>query len=99
MATGKNTHTDIATSSTEGEKRVNLLRGPYKKCHYRLFRAITPTFLGGFLHFFYHWKEKWMPHRRVTKFALTVSPHYLIQTKKHKTAHFEVKNPSVPVMT
>jgi len=44
-------------------------------------------FPGGFLQFFYQWKQEWMLYREVTKFTTpppTMSPHYLLKLKTHK---------------
>ena len=59
-----------------------------------VFWTITAMFPGGFLHFLYQWKQEWILYK-IYNFTLTVSPHYLIKLKPHKTAHFEVSRHSI----
>jgi len=56
-----------------------------------LFWTITPTFLGGFLHFLYQWKTGMNILQRsykIDNFNLTVSPHYLIKLKQHTNVNY-----------
>ena len=72
--------------------KVSQLHTISHKKHASLFWTISPMFLEGFLHFLYQWKQEWIystEELQNLQLYPTVSPHYLIKLKLHKTAHLK----------
>ena len=79
---------------TAGDRQLEIVS--HKK-RATLFLILTPVFLGRFLYFLYQWKWTEMLYKGVNKiyhFTLTVSSHYLVKLKWHKTAYFEFNHHS-----